>query len=36
MDWPYVRTHLSQLAELKETPELVGRLDRLRQSIEER
>lgn len=35
MDWTYVTTHLSELAELKEAPELVGKLDRLRQSIEQ-
>jgi len=35
MDWTYVTTHLSELAELKEEPELVGKLDRLRLSIEQ-
>ncbi|HUF47316.1 MAG TPA: nucleotidyl transferase AbiEii/AbiGii toxin family protein [Vicinamibacterales bacterium] len=32
LDWAYVRHHLSQLAELKEAPELVDRLERLRTS----
>jgi hypothetical protein len=32
LDWDYIRLHLSQLAELKEAPELVGKLDRLRAS----
>jgi hypothetical protein len=34
LDWNYIRTHLSQLAELKEAPELVAQLERLRQSTE--
>jgi len=34
LDWSYIRTYLSQLAELKDAPELVDKLDRLRQSIE--
>jgi len=34
MDWDYVRIHLAQLAELKEQPELVDRLEQLRRSIE--
>lgn len=32
LDWDYIRHHLTQLAELKEAPELVGRLERLRAS----
>ena len=32
LDWAYIRHHLSQLAELKEAPELVGKLERLRTS----
>jgi hypothetical protein len=33
LDWAYIRHHLSQLAELKEAPELVDKLERLRTSI---
>ena len=34
MDWNYVNTQLAQLAELKEAPELVDKLEHLRRSIE--
>ena len=34
LDWAYVRTHLSALAELKEAPELVEKLDSLRRSVD--
>lgn len=35
LDWDYIRHHLTQLAELKEAPELVGRLERLRATASE-
>jgi hypothetical protein len=34
LDWPYVRAQLAVLAELKEAPELVDRLEVLRRSLE--
>lgn len=34
LDWHYVRSQLAPLAELKEQPELVDRLDTLRRSLE--
>jgi hypothetical protein len=34
MDWDYVRTQLAQLAALKEAPELVDKLEHVRQSID--
>lgn len=34
MDWTYVTTQLAQLAELKEAPELVDKLEELRRSID--
>ncbi len=34
MDWEYVRSHLAPLAELKEQPELVDRLEQLRRSLD--
>lgn len=35
MDWTYVTTHLAQLAELKESPEIVHKLEQLRLSIDQ-
>ena len=35
LDWNYVTTQLAQLAELKEAPELVDKLEHLRRSIDE-
>lgn len=35
LDWDYVRHHLAPLAELKEAPELVDKLERLRASVDE-
>jgi len=35
LDWHYIRTHLTQLAELKDAPELVDKLERLRRSTED-
>jgi hypothetical protein len=35
MDWGYVRKHLSQLAALKESPELVEKLEQLRRSTDD-
>ena len=34
MDWDYVRAQLAQLAELKDAPELVDKLERLRRSVD--
>ena len=34
LDWAYVTHHLSQLADLKEAPELVDTLERLRASVD--
>lgn len=34
LDWPYILTQLAPLAELKEAPEIVGRLERLRATLE--
>ena len=34
VDWTYVRTQLAPLAELKEAPEIVDRLDKRRVALE--
>lgn len=34
LDWAYIRTELAPLAELKESPELVSRLEQLRDRLE--
>lgn len=34
LDWPYIRTQLAPLAELKDTPELLGRLEGTRQRLD--
>jgi hypothetical protein len=34
LDWAYIRTELAPLAELKESPELVDALERLRDRLE--
>jgi hypothetical protein len=34
-DWSYVRTQLAPLAELKEAPELMARLERTRERLSE-
>jgi hypothetical protein len=34
LDWPYVIDHLAPLAELKEAPGLVGRLEQLRAAVD--
>lgn len=34
MDWDYVRAQLAQLAELKDAPELVDKLEHLRRSVD--
>ena len=33
IDWPYVRTQLAPLAELKDAPELVDKLERRRADL---
>lgn len=35
LDWSYIRRMLAELAELKEAPELVDKLERLRRSIDQ-
>jgi hypothetical protein len=34
LDWPYVRAQLAPLAELKDAPELLDQLERLRARLE--
>ena len=34
IDWPYVRTHLAPLVELKEAPEILRQLERRRQELD--
>ena len=34
LDWPYVREQLAPLAELKESPEILRRLNQLRERLE--
>lgn len=35
LDWPYIRTQLAPLAELKDAPELVNKLERRRADLKE-
>jgi hypothetical protein len=34
LDWTYIRTHLAPLAELKDNPELVDKLEQMRAALE--
>jgi hypothetical protein len=34
LDWPYVRTQLAPLAELKEAPELMDKLEQVRARLD--